>query len=282
MQDVAESKVQSARRAMLVAVVAGVLCAGLLALYLDRYERETSGGERIAILRAVKPIERGALLSDEHLVEASVPASYLEARAVRAAERAKVVGIRLANGLDTQDALLWSDLAIAQEQRDLSSLIQPGSRGVTIRADSGFDPESAELIRPGDYVDVIATMAARPGQVDPKADVSSIVLLQRILVLAVGSDTEAQAFRAGDGEKSPARGAQMLTLSLKVEEAQLLSLAKERGALSVILRPPHDTRILEGAPDMPVSSLFDVKFRSDLQRRRTGNAPRPIKIAESE
>ena len=282
-----DAKAKVGRRAMLVAVISGLLAAGLLAVYLDRYERETSGGERVQILRALKPIERGTLITRELLVEAAVPASYLEARAVRAVELGKVVGIRTATALDTQDALLWTDLAIAQEQRDLSSLIQPGSRALTIKATSGYQHEQSDLIRPGDYVDVIATMGQKgASSIDPKADMTSVVLLQRILVLAVGNETEVQAFRANDkDDKLCANNSTMLTLSLKVEEAQLLSLATQRGQLSVIVRPPNDTRIVEGAPDMPMSSLFDVKFRNDLQRRRSGSSSspqRPVKIAGSE
>ncbi len=280
MQDVMKSPAlgtRSGSRALLVAVVAGLGCAALVAVYLQRFEHETSGGEPVTILRARKPIERGALITEDALVETTVPAGYLESRAVRANERNKVIGIRAANTLDTQDGLLWSDLAIAQEDRDLSSLIQPGNRAVTVQASAGFDPESAELIRPGDYVDVIATMAKQGAS---KEEIASIVLLQRILVLAIGTDTESQAFRASETDKAGARAPQMMTLSLKVEEAQLLGLARERGTLSVILRSVNDMRILESAPDIPVSSLFDPTFRNDLQRRRSGpNSTRPVKIA---
>lgn len=269
------TRIGKTRRALLLSLLAGALSAALLLFYLDRYEREVSGGEPVAILRAIKPVERGVALSEDMLVEAMVPASYVEARAVRASERAKVLGIKTATQLDTQDALLWTDLVIASDKRDLSSLVQPGNRAVTIQASSLGGGDGSELIRPGDYVDVIATL-----QKEGDRPLASVVLLQRILVLAVGSETDAQAFHASEGsEAGRDTNMELLTLSLKVPEAQLLSLARERGQLTVILRG-DDVRITESAPDMPVSSLFDVKFRNELQKGRSMGT-RPVRISQA-
>jgi pilus assembly protein CpaB len=270
----------SARRALRWSLVCGLLSTLLAGWFLRRYEQEVSGGERIAILRALKPIERGAALSDDMLVEATVPASYLEARAVRATDRAKVRGLRMAAALETQDALLWSDLAVSQEHRDLSALVQPGNRAVSVQASLGQDASSGgQMIRPGDYVDVLATLQRADSNDERNNKLVALLLLQRIMVLAVGSVTDPQLLRS-DAADDARRDLGQLTLSLKVEEAQLLALARERGKLSVILRQPDDTRIVEGAPEMPVSNLFDASFRNDLQRRRSPDL-RPIRLAAS-
>jgi pilus assembly protein CpaB len=260
------------RRALLVSALSGLLSAALAFVYLQRYEAQLAGGERVTILRARKPIARGALLSDDALVEATVPASYLEARAVRAADRSKVRGLPIAASLEPQDALLWSDLAVSQRHRELSALIQPGNRAVSVQASLGDEHgAAAQLIQPGDYVDVLATLQSRTDE-----RLVSALLLQRILVLAVGAVTDPQRMQ---GAATNAGGDQ-LTLSLKIEEAQLLALARERGKLSVMLRQPDDTRIVEGAPELPVTSLYDTSFRNDLQLRRSPDQ-RPIRLAAS-
>jgi pilus assembly protein CpaB len=250
------------RRALAWSLASGVLSAVLALVAFQRYEQELAGGERVLILRARKPIARGEPLTDDALVTASVPSSYLEGRAVRAADRSKVRGLRIATALETQDAVLWSDLAVSQRRRDLSALVQPGNRAVSVQAAFGDD---TQLIRPGDYVDVLATLQSKT-----EDRLVSALLLQRILVLAVGAVTDPQQVRADSVEE--------LTLSLKIEEAQLLALARERGKLSVMLRQPDDTRIVEGAPEMPISSLFDVGFRNDLQLRRSPDQ-RPVRLA---
>ncbi len=110
---------------------------------------------------ANKPIEAGAQITDEMLATRIVPRAYVEDRAVLESERAKVIGLRIGHTVQSQQTLMWTDLAIAMEKgRNLSSLIQPGMRAVTVRT-KGNDDKSFALIRPGDRIDVIATMPAR-------------------------------------------------------------------------------------------------------------------------
>jgi pilus assembly protein CpaB len=269
----------SARRALYLSLGCGVLAALSAGVLLQRYQQEVSGGERVLVLRALKPIERGAALSDDALVAESVPASYVEARAVHASDLAKVRGARTASALEPQDTLLWSDLSVSQERRDLSALVQPGSRAVTIHAEVAGSGAEGALLRPGDYVDILASLT--PGdapQPERSPKLVSVLLLQRVLVLAVGAITDPQLLRAALSQDAARdlEGAS-LTLSLKVEEAQLLALAQERGKLSVLLRQPDDARILDAAPELPVSNLFDSAFRNELHRRRGVDA-RPVRL----
>ncbi len=264
------------RKLLLVSLALGLTGAGLLFLYLHRFEKEVSGGDRVQLLSVVKPLESGELVTDDVLSVIEVPRAYVEQRAVRAQDRSKVVGIRTDNALDPQDTLQWTDLAISSDDRDLSSLVQPGKRAITVRAsEAGSDPAGNGLLRPGDYVDVIVTLRDEQGHGAP----SAVVLLQRILVLAVGSQTQAQGF--AEGESKGFGQERELTLSLKVEEAQLLSLARERGTLSVALRGPGDSKVIEGIADMPVSSLYDKAARETVQHRRH-ESNGPIRLTQGE
>jgi pilus assembly protein CpaB len=265
------------RKLLLVSVALGLSGAGLLFLYLHRFEKEVSGGDRVQLLTVIQPLESGALVTDDALSVIEVPRAYVEQRAVRASDRSKVVGIRTDNALEPQDTLQWTDLAISSDDRDLSSLVQPGKRAITVRAsEAGSDPAGNGLLRPGDYVDVIVTLRDEQEHSAPAA----VVLLQRVLVLAVGSKTQPQGF--SDGSSRDAWGQEReLTLSLKVEEAQLLSLARERGTLSVALRGPSDSKVIEGIADMPVSSLYDKTARETVQRHR--HEPQgPIRLTQGE
>jgi pilus assembly protein CpaB len=267
------------RRLLAVASVLGLLGGGLLMLYLNRFEEEVSGGRRVQVLSVVQPIERGALVTAEALAVSEVPIAYVEQRAVRALDKSKVVGIRVAHGLDAQDTLLWTDLAISSEARDLSSLVQPGKRAVTVRAgEAGSDPAGSGLLRPGDYVDVLVTLRDESQE---NKGTSAIVLLQRVLVLAVGSKTEPQGFAEARDQRVGQARERELTLSLKTEEVQLLSLARERGTLSVALRDPTDTKIMEGIADMPLSVLYDKKSRETVQHRRA-EAQAPVRLTQDQ
>jgi pilus assembly protein CpaB len=249
--------------ALLLALAMAALGALLLFVYLRRFEQEASGGAKVKVLIALKPIEVGQLLADEMIGTREVPQAYVEDRAVRDSERPRVIGLRMSTPVRTQEAISWTDFALAtDDRRDLSSLVQPGMRAVTVRATT---EGSFDLIRPGDRVDVIATM--------PQGDQrESVVLLQNVLVLAMGLDT-------GTGPDPAAKRPYMerrdqITLSLHIPEAQLLALALEKGHLSVALRSPDDPRITEGLADMTSAALMDSQSRAGVQSARA----RPVLI----
>ncbi len=268
------------QRALLVALGLAALSAFFLFKYTRQFEQEMSGGERIELLVVAKPVARGVLLTDDMLGVREVPLAYVESRAIRATERAKILGVRVAQSVQAQDLLMWSDLAVASEERDLSSLIQPGNRAVTVRAVNSDDSRSYALIRPGDYVDVLATMA--DGTRAPSDARSSIVLLQKVLVLAVGLDTASGASNGSAALQADHNRARdlILTLSLNLQEAQLLGLATEKGRLSVALRNPDDQRVTEGIPDMASTALFDSHARLEIQNMRhaSTSASGPVKL----
>lgn len=261
------------RRALIISLALALFGSALLLIYLRKFEDEMSGGEAVELLVLVKPIERGKVITEEMLGIRSVPVAYVEDRAIKAAERSKVVGLQTSVALYPQQILMWTDLAITTEDRDLSSLVQPGKRGVTVRASGADDTRGNNLIRPGDYVDVIATIHPEGEGSVSAADQASVVLLQRILVLAVGSETQNANNDAAKADSSLSRD-KLLTLSLTLEETQLLSLALDRGHLSVAVRPPEDPSVQTDIPDMKASALFDNKLRAVVQR-----APRPANDA---
>jgi pilus assembly protein CpaB len=267
------------RRALFFSVVMGLISVVLLLLYIRQFEQEVSGGERIKLLTANKPLERGTLITDDMLSTRDVPLAYVENRAIKATDRPKIVGVRVANAVQPQELLMWTDLAIATEERDLSALVQPGNRAVTVRATNPEETKGNALIRPGDYVDVLATMpeSAKGGVSESRA---AIVLLQKVLVLAVGLDTEAQAASVGSNAQQTSPGSQrdmVLTLSLNLQEAQLLALASEKGRLSVAVRNPDDQRVVDQVPDMSVAAIFDTKTRAAIQGKKVSNAPTALR-----
>lgn len=261
------------RRAFLAASVLAIISITLILLYMRRFERETSGGELIELLVAVKPIKHDTVLKDDMLSTHEVPLAYVETRAVRAKDRAKVIGLPTEVPLEPQQTLMWTDLAINTERRDLSSLVQPGKRALTVVAGGSSDREGHALIRPGDYVDVIVTMA--DAVTDQK---TSVVLLQRILVLAVGTDTELMGM-ASSPSSNRRDSDKALTLSLNLQEVQLLSLAIRQGELSVAVRPPDEPTVVEDVPDMKASALLDSRQRTQVQRWARPTRPQEIKAA---
>lgn len=248
------------RRKLLLGGALAALGLGLQLTYVRRFEAEASGGPRVQLLAAARTIERGTKLTADLLTERSVPQAYVDERAIRASERDSILELRAVSTVPVQQTLVWTDLiATNDDRRDLSSLVQPGNRALPIRVQ--FE-EALALIRPGDFVDVLS--------VDADARRSS-VLLQRVLVLAIGGETSADKAAADSGGYR----ASLLTLSVSLQEAQLLSLAQSLGGLMVVVRGVSDPRVFDTPPDVERSALHDSALRQSVQRP----SRRPVLIA---
>lgn len=254
------------KRAIFIALVVGIIGAFLLVLYQRRFELEASGGERVKLLVMVKKIERGKAVTDDVLAVREIPLAYVDDRAIRESEKNKILGLKVGNTIKEQQFLLWSDFTATDERKDLSSLVLPGYRGVSIKA--ARDDMSIALIKPGDYVDVIGVIGSANALSEAK---NAVVLLQRVLVLATGTDTSPEQARdTKDGRQPASQQDNLLTLSLTLTEAQVIALAAERGHLAVAVRHPDDQARTNGIVDLNFSQIVDEKERAKIRNVRTG------------
>ncbi|MFZ5482453.1 MAG: Flp pilus assembly protein CpaB [Myxococcota bacterium] len=152
----------------------------------------------------------------------------------------------LANEMIREERLARPDAGIG-----LNAIVTPGKRAMTVATDT--ETAVAGLLQPGNYIDIIVTIAPEdPSEVGAKWVTETI--LQGIKVLAVGStlgggSTGAEA-PAGDAaaakakKKSDAAAQRKLkpsiTLEVTPEEAEKLALAGSRGQLCVVLRSDID------------------------------------------
>lgn len=256
------------RRALFIAVLVGILGAVLLVLYQRRFELEASGGEKVKLLMAVKKIERGKPITDDLITTREIPLAYVDERAIRESEKNKILGLKVGNTVKEAQLVLWTDLTAVDEHKDLSSLVLPGYRAVSIKA--AREDSSTALVKPGDYVDVIGVLGPANAVNEAK---NAVVLLQRVLVLATGTDTSPdQARDSKDAPPSAQDG--VLTLSLTLSEAQVLALAAERGRITVAVRHPDDQARTNGIVDLNFNQIVDEKERAKIRNVRTG--PRDI------
>jgi pilus assembly protein CpaB len=251
------------KNALTAGLALAVLGIGLLFVYAQRFEIERTGGDPVQILVAKKAIVRGNTIVDSMLTVRSVPLAYVEDRAVRASEREKVLGLRSTNSLEPNEALAWSDFADhSDESRDLSSMVMPDYRAVYIRAMR--EDQGAMLVRPGDYVDVVATVADGG---ETRTARKSVVLLQRVMVLANGMRTTAEPPLADPDDKHPKNLLEDhgLTLNLSLQQAQTVAVAASRGFLTVALRNPGDARTFAFLPTVTTAALLDPIARAAIQ-----------------
>jgi pilus assembly protein CpaB len=214
------------RRALVVAVVAALLGALCLHVYLDRFEREVSGGDLRAVVVAVRDLPRGAQLAQGDLTIRRFPERYSDERHVAEPDLLRVLGGRLVVPVPGGSALCWTDLDSAEPEPALAHLVPTGQRGYALR---GVAAGVQGLLRPGDRVDLLLSEAA-PGA-------RTRTLLQNLLVLHSTSASRALS-------SAP------VTIAVTGEQAQVLAHAERAGTLTLVVRHPDDLVVSEVAPLM--------------------------------
>jgi Flp pilus assembly protein CpaB len=224
------------RAAVIGLAVAGV-ASFLVWSYMKRFEDEASGGPRIQVLTVTKTLEPGAVLKDSDIGERGIPVAYVESRAIRATDRQRIANLRISSALEAQQILTWSDIVASNDDRLLTTIIQPGMRAVAIHTEG----TSSTLAHAGDRVDVISTVQ-QPNKQDGRV---AVLLLQNILVLGHP--------RSGTGTVN-ADGTDTI-LSLAPDQAQLLAVAGDKAKLTLAVRSSVDTRQLEKQGEVTSDAL---------------------------
>ena len=244
------------RTAILASVIVAALGFVLLGVYVRQFQREATGGDPIALLAMSQDVAAGVPLTEQMLIVRTLPESYVEERQVLASALPRVLGVRSSIDLEANQTLLWTDLSTSPRDRSsLSSRIPKGMRAMSISGAGGRF--SAELMRPGDRVDVLLTKAT-PGSA---AKVVTVPLLQNLLVLAVGD-----RFGAADVQSSPLRS-DSVTLLLTIDQASLLAQARRDAILNLVLRNGNDLEINEGLAETDDSDVLEQEKRARRQRR---------------
>jgi pilus assembly protein CpaB len=270
---VSEERVAWFKRPLTISATLAGIAVLIAHVYLRRYETQLSGGDRVPLVFVTKDVAVGDVMSKAVLGTRLVPLAYVDERDVRAHDLEKVVGIEASFDLPAQQTLQWSDLTVRPDSRQVSQLIVPGKRAVAVRL-KNLDADTAHLVRPGDYVDVVATLDDGDGRV------ASTVLLQRVLVVAVGDKTERGVETVEEGRK---KRVESITFSLDLEESQLLSLADSRGELSIAVRNADDQRLLEDIPDLQAANLLEAQqaMVARRQARVRPTATGPVRLTEA-
>jgi len=153
------------------------------------------------------------------------------------------------------EQITQSKLAWPEEQRKEDSLVGKipiGKRAITISVDN--ISSLLGMIRPGNYVDVIAMIPVPTKMPDGKQvnQPVAVPLFQNVLVLAVGQQTssasyapsaEAGRYKKEEVKATPASASPLITLALTPQEANIIAFVQEQSKLRLILRSQTDSRI---------------------------------------
>jgi len=261
------------QRALTAAVVAVIVGTALQVVYMRRFEQKVSGGVPVGVVVAARDLSAGQELTADLLGSRQIPSAYVDLRHIRGQDTEALLGESLSTAVRSGESLLWSDLQMDPTRAaDLATRVRPGMRAVTLHA--AGDPAFADLLRPGDRVDVLLSSAAVDA---PSANAGwTETLLQNVLVLAVGSDVGVRAAERSNVH----RGIRQVTVSVSPAGAQVVAQAQLRGRLTLTLRNPDDAALVS---DVERVLARDVVARplsraSTIERHSLPAMPAPMEV----
>ena len=190
---------------------------------------------------AAHPLPRGTLARDEDFTVRSVPSSEgVPAGAFLDTADAKI-GLRgslVRNFLDTGSLVTSENILRPRERGFLASVLAPDSRAVSINVDAASGVSG--LIWPGDYVDVVLTQEPTTASEDKTAQqhgMLSETVVQNVRVVAI----DQEIVQGGPANNATAgKVARTVTLQLAPEQVKKLTVAGQRGKLTLAVRSAVD------------------------------------------
>lgn len=201
---------------------------------------------QVVVLVAKEDIPKGTTIGQDMLETAIYPDQFVQPQAVTSLDR--IFGMVTIAPIAKGEQITLGKLMSAKEATggSLAMATPVGKRAVTISVDN--IASVGGMVRPSDYVDVIATVPVpvqtKEGKQESQAAV--VPLFQNVLVLAVGQETGALSPAADSGryqKEEKKETSPYITLALDPQQANLMAFVQEQGRVRLTLRSPSDAKI---------------------------------------
>lgn len=244
---------------LLISVVVGLLAAILTRAYLSAKEAEVAMMKQkflqrhgtMEVLCYGKNVPSGTVIQKSDLGLKKVPATGLRGQALTEENLSDVVGRRILIGHGVGEIVFWADLE-GGDPRDggLSADVKKGKRAISINC-SGAATVSG-MVKPNDHVDVIGSFSfPGAGGRREQGEVTTLTILQNVLVLATGKETAKAQIRQTFGTSGSQNGYSTVTLLVTPREAEMLVFTEQmRGSLVLTLRNRSDTSYEKDLPEV--------------------------------
>lgn len=220
------------KKLFLVSFMLAVFSGFLVYMFIQTYAMR-SEPEKTTVVVAAENIYPGTQIVDEMLVDREIPDEALNADVVK--DRSSIVGKYTKETIFANEQIQLARIS-GEAVSALGVNLQGNNRAVTIRSSGAKGV--AHLIKPGDYVDVVAYLPAIEGEARIVRPNLTQIILQKSLVLAI----DKQIVRDDEVGTTIPEGF-LVTLAVPIWDVEKLVLAETEGTLSLALRPEGDNNI---------------------------------------
>jgi pilus assembly protein CpaB len=188
--------------------------------------------QKVRVSAADLPI--GLLMRDADLDWKNLPVSEIPPNAIIAGTpgAVEVKGALLRHAVAAGTPLTADDVILPNAPGFLAATLKPGMRAASVAVDDVSG--NAGLTQPGDYVDLLLTQQMSGRTDSPELSVSSETVVERVRVLAVGS--EIQRPKDPNAPPDPNNRARTVTLEVTPRMAEVVAVAARLGSLSLSLQ----------------------------------------------
>jgi Flp pilus assembly protein CpaB len=237
-------------------LISAALALAFVNFYLKAREQNIeSGYGMVEVVSAARDIPPHTQITADMLTTKKVPEKYVEPGTYRVKLPGealnRIIGKVNVSAIPADSEITAVNLNDpSMPGTGVAPLLPPGKRGYLLRLGN---LDVAELILPGNYIDVLATFTVR--QKDNSSSKATYTILQNILVIGVGRELR----KPDQDVSSKKEGSESLVLTLALEpgEAERLALAQSesQGEISVVVRAHGDNTVTPVAGVTPARLL---------------------------
>jgi pilus assembly protein CpaB len=229
----------------------------------------------VRVVTLAKDVPPRTPLSEDMVQIKEVPAAYVPegATVIEKDKTTVVLGMLTITQLYKGEMLMTGRMSDPNSNTGLATQIPEGHRAITVPTDNAY------LMKPGDYVDVIAAIS----DLNPvrRGKIISIPLLQRAKILAVGNQFSAENNSNTNSGSTPRE----ITVAVPDERVKLMSLLKQsNGKFDVIQRASGDQSIQpEQYTIQEIEDALQGKFESSTSAETPAKEEKtPVKTVTKE
>lgn len=234
------------KKLLIAAIIVGLFAAVLLYLYASQLQKGTDElmRDQREVVKAARNIQAGTPLTKDRITTEKVPERFLPPNPLLEADLNIYLNTPFAVNVEQGAMILTSDFSVQEVSRTLSSKIPPDERAMSMPVDaiSGV----SGLLKPGDRVDILATFPVGNKEevvVDERGEDGvgyiTLSLLQNVTLLAVGQEIS----DIPTGDQRQQAGYSTVTLSVTIDEAELITISQTRGKMTLLLRNRDDVNM---------------------------------------
>ncbi|KWV56041.1 Flp pilus assembly protein CpaB [Bradyrhizobium macuxiense] len=236
------------RLSIIMVLLLATTALGLIAYNMNRPEAPVAIVQKapaaapvtVGYFVAARPLPKGTLTREEDFTVRQAPPEGAPAGAILDTPETKIglPGSLVRKFVDAGSPITLQDILRPRDRGFLASVLAPDSRAISIKVDE--ETGVSGLIRPGDNVDVVLTQVFE--KADPVRRAVSETVLSNVRVIAIDQEIAQGGRPLGNTVNNAvaAKSAQTVSLELAPDQVKKITVAKQLGTLSLVVRAAAD------------------------------------------